>query len=1306
MRYFSYMRRVSQWLALTVVFSCVLVSAFAQSGSGVQFQLVGDFTGDFTFLNDIPASGLDIDANDTTDIIPPCSCREAEIIPNGTNSDNGFFDDQLIVATGTSGQVWTLVNPQNILSSIDLSPLLEGAVFTEIGSTGIYVLKFAHSEALPYIAEVEGPGGSFGPIANQCFYPDPEIINLDTFYCDDAANISLFGITTSPFDGNLDWLPAVNDLWFITRLEDSTYQFSSVFSPGTLGEGTYNVKYIYDAGYPLENANRTGCKRTAEMTVTVQAAYPMVCHSNLSTSIGNNSCEAVLTPATLLVGTPEHPENFTIDVVTDEGINIGPILTADYVGQHLTAIITDNCNGAFCTSEIALFDYAAPVLTIPDDRIISCLADSSPANTGFATAVDCQAATVSYTDEWVDLDCVSSLYSARINRDWLAIDASGNQTTGQQQIFIRMGRSADLIFPNDTTFTCSEWLLNPDITNGTSTGSGSPNLPMFGNCKIVASFSDDTLPYCGNAETSFIIFRNWTVINLCTNEILTTDALGNDNIQFITVRDVEAPDIVTQPLELMAGMDTCTAVGLVPPPVLFDDCNEVTIRIFSPIGELDYVDGQDGASGGYLPAPGLGVGRYVLAYEATDACGNTLTVEDSLRVIDNLSPTVLCNSSLTVILPTNGNGVLFATSIDEGSRDNCCLVDALIKRSGEPDSDFRPFIEFYCDNDTIEVILRVTDCYGNYNECSSQVLVLDNSPAYVVEVAADEFFICESDISAYQTEDFHAPVFGDNCSFEVIYSDTLMVNDCGIGRLLRRWEARDNDRNEPAIATQSIWLQPNHDYEIIIPADTVMTCPLFSFNDVQLKSFGCDLMSASVSFDTLITNTNGLCMTINRTYYIVNWCEYDGESEAMELFRLVDDGTGLAQGYSIHSDGEILLRSVMGSELPVGVSTGFYSYHQQVHIVDDEPPVLTLQTEPDFCLDADCKAMVQLEFLVADNCTALPFVQYKIKNDAGVFVDDTTGILVNMGDNQYQISGLFEVGFYEFEVEMRDNCGGVGRAVIMANVIDCIPPEISCISGVSVDLDEDGFYSVTVSSLVMSAEDDCGMVSLSFEQDSLMETKKYDCADVGIDSLWIWATDEGGNQNSCLVLVEVRDTSLYCFDFYDIGGRVLLDNGDGIDSVDIRLFGEVVSSTTTNANGDYLLEEIIEGDTYQLLASKEDTYINGVTTFDIIRIQRHILGTLPLVNPYKILAADVNDSGIISTLDIIQLRKLILGINTFIPNRSSPWFFIPADYQFTDALHPLQDDFPRQITIAPLDSSRTLDFIGIKVGDLNNSVTF
>jgi hypothetical protein len=66
--------------------------------------------------------------------------------------------------------------------------------------------------------------------------------------------------------------------------------------------------------------------------------------------------------------------------------------------------------------------------------------------------------------------------------------------------------------------------------------------------------------------------------------------------------------------------------------------------------------------------------------------------------------------------------------------------------------------------------------------------------------------------------------------------------------------------------------------------------------------------------------------------------------------------------------------------------------------------------------------------------------------------------------------------------------------------------------------------------------------------------------------------------------------------------------------------------------------------------------LNGVNTFDLITISRFILNLAPL-GGFNLLSADANLSGTVTTFDIVELRKLILGTYSSLPFLNS-WRFV------------------------------------------------
>ena len=79
--------------------------------------------------------------------------------------------------------------------------------------------------------------------------------------------------------------------------------------------------------------------------------------------------------------------------------------------------------------------------------------------------------------------------------------------------------------------------------------------------------------------------------------------------------------------------------------------------------------------------------------------------------------------------------------------------------------------------------------------------------------------------------------------------------------------------------------------------------------------------------------------------------------------------------------------------------------------------------------------------------------------------------------------------------------------------------------------------------------------------------------------------------------------------------------------------------------------DLMQNGTYTISPVKNNdvTVNNGITTLDIALIRRHILKIAGLDSPYKMLAADADNSSTITTTDLAAIRKVILTIDSFSP---------------------------------------------------------
>jgi hypothetical protein len=175
-------------------------------------------------------------------------------------------------------------------------------------------------------------------------------------------------------------------------------------------------------------------------------------------------------------------------------------------------------------------------------------------------------------------------------------------------------------------------------------------------------------------------------------------------------------------------------------------------------------------------------------------------------------------------------------------------------------------------------------------------------------------------------------------------------------------------------------------------------------------------------------------------------------------------------------------------------------------------------------------------------------------------------------------------------------------------------------------------------------------------------------------------------------------------------GKVLYDNGEPVKNVTLDLVGINASTKQTKAtdsNGAYSYDVQISSNDlqngYYLVPSKtnDPDPLNGLDVQDIASMRRHILGTSVLGSPYRIIAADVNQSETVTTLDIVLTQALILGVNEKFPNERQ-WTFVDAVSAFANSQHPFP--YPQKAQVmSTVPASLNVNFVGVKLGDVDHS---
>ena len=967
------------------------------------------------------------------------------------------------------------------------------------------------------------------------------------------------------------------------------------------------------------------------------------------------------------------------------------------VGQLFTVTVVDLGTGLTCVGYARVVDENPPQIMCRD-TLLPCSADTSVAALGMPLILEnCDTSFSIKRSDRVEFRGCTGDTSAIIYRTWVARDRYGNSDTCVQQITLLRATLAEVVFPKDTTLECTAPSTHPDST-GYPRWSDSELLYGGGLCRFGVSQRDVVTSTCGNG-IGRIIARIWTVEDLCNG------GQSRTHTQMITVVDTKPPTIVCPPAKTVrTNSGECLATILLDKPVSIQDaCDpDATFLVSASFGKV-----------GLGPHYYVPEGIHQITYTAIDACGNTSVCYTTLTVKDDERPIAICDDEVVISLNETGTAVSAARVFDEGSKDNCINTlyykvrrmdiggcDSLNGDDSAITSGYQEWFDdvvFFCCEDVgsnpIPVLLRVYtvnpgpgpidpareaqggDLFGKYNECMSMVRIKDPIPPAVF-CPGDETAACTEDLT--DLAGFGSPVILSGCGYTLDSTVVSEINHCGKGTIKRIFTVTGRN-GMTAMCLQTITVvntQSLDEKDITWPKDiSLNTCGAntdpdnlpIGYNRPQLSRQPACGLAAIMHEDKLYDAAPPACFKVFRTWTIIDWCVYDP-----------------AKSQTI----------------------GRYQHTQIVKVEDSQAP--SFVCPPDIVVAADnacASAKVTLPALVATDCSP----NVSIVNDSKY--------AASPGAN---ISGIYPLGTTVVTYKVSDGCGNVATCKVRITVEDQKSPGVVCYHGLSTSIAQmPGGIMAMVDAKAFNAgsRDNCtDTTNLKFtiRRASLNPTVPptatqltFDCADVGTQGIELWATDESGNSAYCLTTILITDNGQLCPPDVGLGvvaGIIKTADGNNVEKVRISIKSKKPMYSTTNVNGGFQVEEVPFGYDYTLVPEKNDDLMNGISTIDLIRLSKHILGVQPFTSPYQWIAGDLDRSGTISTLDLIKLRKLILNKDTELANGNTSWRFVDADYKFPQIENPLEAPFPE---VKNLNNFRLKDakanFIAVKVGDINGS---
>ncbi|MEZ4907311.1 MAG: hypothetical protein R2771_06660 [Saprospiraceae bacterium] len=215
----------------------------------------------------------------------------------------------------------------------------------------------------------------------------------------------------------------------------------------------------------------------------------------------------------------------------------------------------------------------------------------------------------------------------------------------------------------------------------------------------------------------------------------------------------------------------------------------------------------------------------------------------------------------------------------------------------------------------------------------------------------------------------------------------------------------------------------------------------------------------------------------------------------------------------------------------------------------------------------------------------------------------------------------------------------------------------------------------------------CGYdLTYSFSSDPDDTLRTYTCDSIGLRSVQMWVTahlpDGTTTSDYCVTQIDFQDNNNVCPEttnpLVNISGSIVTPTEIPIPNLTITVQGSELGPQTTDNDGIFSFS-VEENRNYELTPSKDGDDVDGISTLDLVMIQKHILGLKKLTDPYELLAANANLDTKVSASDILPLRKLILGQGSEL---DKSWIFVPKDYDM-EGEDPNAETIPTGSYISP-----------------------
>lgn len=863
---------------------------------------------------------------------------------------------------------------------------------------------------------------------------------------------------------------------------------------GGLGSGA-----TFPVGTTLETylvADTLGNTDSCTVTITVIDEVPPIIECPEPINVGNDEglCSAVVT-----FDEPEGSDNCpgaTTALVS--GLPSGsefPLGTTVNVYE-----VTDAFgNTAACSLEITVSDVEPPVFDCPEDIVLELEEGQCFAVVNYDAP--------SAGDNCPGLGSVfqtgglgsGSIFPAGVTTETYEVtDAAGNTSVCSFTVSVLEVIPPEITCPESITVNVAE-----------------------GECGQVVDY---TLPLgtdnCPGATTTMLeglapgsLFPVGTTVNVYQ----VTDASGNTaECAFeVTVIDNINPTI-SCPTDISVENDEgqCGAIVSFDAPVADDNCDGFTVELLTELG-----------SGDFFP-----VGTTGVAFEVTDASGNTATCSFEITVSDTESPQPLCGD----IVADNDEGLCTAVVNYPvpGAIDNCddTEVTATLESGQGPGGTFPV--------GTTEEIWSFTDAAGNTSVCTLNIVVVD-AEAPQLTCPENQVIVlpegdCDTEIS------YVIPEGTDNCPGVL----TTLASGPAPGETL---PAGEHTVSFEAIDAAGNITECSFTITVIETIDPTIVCPddIIAYSSADACGTEVDYLApvgedncpgATTSLSEgigpggffpvgstvetwIVTDLSGNTATCSFNVTVLDTispvinCPADitTSTNTEECTAVVNYPAPTA---SDNCDGEISINlisgGVSGSEFPVGVNTIVYEATDESG--NSSVCSFTITVEGESEPSITCPANVVLSTL-PDSCGA--FAQYPLPDAIDACGGDITLVLESGPAN----GDFLTIGSYTVVYSAINTLGNSVSCSFEITVVDDVAPEILCPEDILIVADGDQCEFVVDYELPV-ASDNCELSELNLIEGEASGST----LGIGNYTITFEAVDASGNTATCSFTITIEDT--------------------------------------------------------------------------------------------------------------------------------------------------------------------------------------